>query len=190
MKKITRMSLQELAKEMPVLSDAEQSAFIGGDRIIFDNSGHYLRTEVDDNTYDTIKIDGTNSGHILDASTTFSSYSYEDDNKNVATGFMFSGASIGLFEFFAQGTEVEWAYSYNEKEKGESNGMLHTTHQTNEIYGKFYSGFDSYVHSHPNNYTGYSPEDMQVKTGLMDERKGYSYKNFYVYAPDLENPND
>ena len=118
MKKITRMSLQELAKEMPVLSDAEQSAFIGGDRIIFDNSGHYLRTEVDDNTYDTIKIDGTNSGHILDASTTFSSYSYEDDNKNVATGFMFSGASIGLFEFFAQGTEVEWAYSYNEKKKG------------------------------------------------------------------------
>lgn len=187
MKKVTKMSLRDLAKEMPVLSELEQSAFVGGDKLVFDKAGHYIETVWDGNDYNTVNIEGTNSGYILGSETTFSSYEYKDDNGSTATGFMFSGADIGLFEFFAGGTDVEWAYSYNEDDKDEDAGILNTTHSTNSVQGLYSSGFDSFTHSHPNGETGFSDEDRNTFEGL---RNRYGYENFSSYAPGLENEND
>lgn len=181
MKKVTKMSLRDLAKEMPVLSELEQSAFIGGDTLIFDKKGHYVKTIEDGNSYRTVNVEGvdSSSGVILDSSTTFSSYEYKDqETENVATGFMFSNVSIELFELFAKQTDVEWSYSYNEDEKGTSSGMLNTTHQEGGVQGLYYSGFDSLVHNHPNGNTGYSSWDENAKA--MAERR-YDYENFYTF---------
>lgn len=45
MKKLTKSSLEELAQTMPVLSEQEQSLYVGGDIYIMDQNGRIIDTQ-------------------------------------------------------------------------------------------------------------------------------------------------
>lgn len=69
MKKLTKSSLAELAKQMPVLSESEQSTYIGGDIFIIDRNGYIVDT-ITSSTQHGLQTIGTgingDSGNYID----------------------------------------------------------------------------------------------------------------------------
>lgn len=176
MKKLVKSSLEELALEMPVLTELEQMAFIGGDKYIFDENGSLVNTIPMDHDYFAVQNeDFEEVGSIAIEGGI-------EKNKDWTTGSMFSGEGIGVdvFKFMADNTKVEWALSTS----GNSYGVLTTSERTNSVEHRGQAGFDSFYHSHPGwgDYDKASEDDLRSAEDL----KKLGYTNFQIYAPKRE----
>lgn len=189
MKKLTKSSLEELAQTMPVLSEQEQSLYVGGDIYIMDQNGRIIDTQ-SSSTAHGLLIQGTgpdNSGVYTDLESgvmpVAKKYDIEESGVVVGQGeeLCFEGENVklSLFEFLANNTKVEWGMSYN---KGEDGGYLDTRHQeSSSTHRGSRDKYDSFVHNHAGG-TGASPDDIVT----FDEyntpnEKGNSYENFSIY---------
>lgn len=212
MKKLTRISLDELAQVMPVLSEWEQKQFVGGDIFYMDRFGRIdpERTEIcpgrDQILTSPDPADSESTGFYIDIpyGMKLSSYDFSDNDSGAKTnkGLLFEdiGASGNyanekkFFEQLVQGTDVEWGWATNKKNGG---GKLFSSHQGGSVdCGPAYTkGYDSLTHSHAQltpNPGGYeldnqqSVEDESVQRNLRRKDKNgeriYDYKEFDIYV--------
>lgn len=176
MRTILKKQLQELRQEMPIIDKEELMTFVGGDRYYFDTSGNFMR--VADSNENKVYAGNDTVGINIDNVTEIEAYI---DNSSNLSGVSISGAKYELFEYLAKNTDYEWALSYNGSgDKPE--GFMNTNFQEDTINPLYKEGFDSIIHSHPNNGDP-SPQDEEVKSGLI-YRGEYDYKYFAVYKPD------
>lgn len=187
MKTLKKCQLEDLKKEMLMLNCCELLSVIGGDRYIFNKEGVWTDT-IEDNGPDIIEVSGAT--YTLEEGTIFQS----GQSVGVAegkSGIIFENAQKGLFEFFANNTDVEWGMSYNDSGKEKNKPVVITSNyssNTCDIVPR--SGYNSYVHSHPNSNPKASPDDSeqaQLYTELPNVASHYDYDNFYVYTPKKRN---
>lgn len=189
MKKLTKSSLEELAQTMPVLSEQEQSMYVGGDIYIMDARGNLLRTDPSSTAHglfiqgmeagDSGVYTDLKSGVMLSEET----YSVKGESGTVTEkqALIMQGPDldVSLFEFMAEHTIVEWGMSYN---KGENGGYMDTTHEKNVVSHKFNPNkYDSFIHNHAGG-TGPSPDDMKAfdRFGASDT-SGNGYETYTIY---------
>lgn len=183
MKKLVKSSLEELALEMPVLTELEQMAFIGGDKYVFNDKGELIETEECDEDYFVVGFGDTAKELQLSGDLTLT-----QDNSGI--GFEGSAMQKDVFEFLAQNTTVEWGYSFNEENN--TQGFLYTSNDETTINGLPYKdGYDSFVHNHGSNLTAEQRKDHTLvdcydhpsvtdkEDATISATKGY--KNMYIY---------
>lgn len=122
MKKLTRKSLGELAKEMPVIDEIDQHYFIGGGNIYQLNplDGTLSIIGSDDKSFDTLKSMNNNG-----ASQTFSSGILDGMTQKGAGVEIFSAEEAKrLFEFCADNSFVEFGATINIGEGNSGNRYL------------------------------------------------------------------
>ena len=177
MKKLTKKSLEELAKVMPVLSEMEMRSHVGGDHYYFSSEGKLIRQ------VSSIENVFHAGGETLDISGTFS--------VKQSSGLMIEGSNIGrdVFEFLADNTSVEWGYS---SKNDSQEGYLYSSHERHHLtptdIDLYKEGYDNFYHSHgegiSKNDSGLvdvygHPSDQDIKSIADGRAKGYS--NFYIY---------
>lgn len=172
MKTITKRSLDELAKEMPVIEETEMRQVIGGDRFVFDENGELLKRIKDPNNYFVVGSQEISLGDDL------SSPCYG------GTGANFEGGALTkeVFEFMAKNTNVEWALSLNDSG---TKGYLVTSNNQHSV--KIDSipreGYQKLYHSHgsgvdPNASTEYkdiynNPSLQDLEMAKILEKEGF-----------------
>ena len=169
-RKITRASIDELRKEMPVLTVEQQSEVIGGGGRVYyiDSQGYWYSSGITSDDCDYIDIYGNRfaiSGSI----------NLDINAKGLQiTG---SGANLELSQFFASNTCVEWALCCNQYQT-DANGTLNTSHRIDGVDQDAYGGgkYNAHIHNHPYNNTP-SGLDLNAKKEL--QKKGYEY--FFIY---------
>lgn len=158
-RKLTRESLTELAKRMPVLSEEVQSFYVGGDRYYFDQQGHYLRTEESD---DNVIIIGSNELILSGA--------LDGLGSGNGSGVSFTGAGVSeqLFAFLAQNTTVEWAYGYN---SGQEGGLIGTSNQEHgvDLGSGNWDNYDTIAHNHGQSYKDMPKRHLEELNGLPSQ---------------------
>lgn len=169
-KKLTRATIDELQKEMPVLNQYEENGIIGGGGLYIINVNGTISYSANSSSDEVIiAIGSIDSGNIirLPGDTQI--------NPTPDGGYMITGSGINrsLYEYITQNTRVEWAL-YENSETGYCGGM-----NTSCIYDKatFYDmpGCDTATHNHEYN-SNPSKEDM-MGAGH------YDYYNIY-YEPN------
>lgn len=108
MKKLNKLTLEQLAKEMPVLSEIEQRSIIGGDNYYLDCSGiiHLSETTKDEkdvlsfnNNKGSLTIDKGILSNMVDRQPGSSGSMYEGNNPQV----------MGLYSILVKYSPVEYA---------------------------------------------------------------------------------
>ncbi len=198
MKKLTRSSLEELAKEMPVLSEVEQQIYIGGDIVEMDANGHFLR-RIEKDGPDQIYVgpsttDPRDSGTFISMPEGITPHEYDikDSSGNLTgeKGFTFDditgsgnfGDYEKLFKALSNATNVEWGLVADSKNKG---GMVYTSHGEHSLdisiakdsEAKQNRNFDTFMHNHEES-NDESPDDVDGNASL----KNYGFKKFGVYS--------
>lgn len=148
MRKKIRQALAELSQECTALSQQEMKGVVGGDRYYFDSSGICTHIEVSN---EHVAIVGNNKLAL------YGSLSGLNGTGDKCANITGDGVSLGLFEFLAQNTDVEWGYAYN---AGESGGFLMTSNmefqiELNKERENMVKGYEYCAHNH-----GIRPKDM------------------------------
>lgn len=182
MKKNSSFNLEELAKVMPVLTEKEQSTFIGGDRYLFNRSGKLVGQEEDPNNYFTIVEYNKDKDEYIEKASMGINGEVEQ-NHQLGTGYMFegSGMNVDVFKFMADNTTVEWGLSTS----GDSTGFLITSNDSTFVNTPLFDGggYDKHYHSHPGYGTqGFSDDDKKAAVGF--EKNGY--RQHYLYTPQTQ----
>lgn len=169
-RKITRASIDELRKEMPVLTVEQQSEVIGGDGRVyyFDSLGQWYSSGVTSDNCDYIVINGNRFEVTGSLNLDINSQGLQ------ITG---SGVNLALSQFLASNTCVEWALCCNQYQT-DANGTLNTSYRVDGVDQDAYGGgkYNTHIHNHPYNSTS-SDKDMNAKEKLKKE--GYEY--FFIY---------
>lgn len=194
MKTITKKSLDELAKEMPVLKETEMCQLIGGDKYVFDEKGIVIDIIEDPHNYFVVMKGGEEV-----------SIGIGNDFKATchvgATGANFEGTAINrdVFEFMAKNTNVEWGLcTYGTSKPG---GYLATSCKENTVEIDTdrvkEEGYTNLYHNHgngvdPNKSREFkeifnNPSETDLKTA--DELEQGGFKEFYVYNEIYEDYN-
>lgn len=165
-KKLTRALIDEIRKEMPVLSLNEEKEVIGGGNLyIIDNRGTITYSSSSSSERNRIVIGSIDSGNIF-------YFSGDVSFTSVANGYRISGSGVSksLFEFLANNTDVEWAM-YEDSNSGY--GFIDTSNEFRSVNVGNYSGYDTFYHNHEINP---SPSD-----GDLDFSASGYYDNYYIY---------
>lgn len=200
MKKLTKKSLKELAKVMPVLSEMEMREYVGGDIIYLNEDGTFSGSVT--SALNQVYIKGQSSPIEIPAGISFRQYSYEYQERGesgfmedkIGNGLLFDFNDSGTFEeqkyFFEQvasRTTSEWGWAHNNPDGDKNqntNGVIFTGGRDNAIdpnimleYGDKY-GYNTFYHSHPEGSEyGQSWKDENLKDQLED--RGYENVGFY-----------
>lgn len=176
-RKITRASIDELRKEMPVLTVEQQSEVIGGDGRVyyFDSLGQYYSSGVTSDNCDYIVINGNR--FVVSGTLNF-------DINSQGLQITGSGVNLELSQFLASNTCVEWALCCNQYQT-DANGTLNTSHIADKTHLDAYGGgkYNTFIHNHPYNDTP-SPDDLNAKKALQEG--GYEY--FFIYRNGKYHP--
>lgn len=177
MKTITKKSLEELAKEMPVIEEFEMRQVIGGDKYVFNEMGALVNVIPDLNNYFTVLDENGKEKAEMALSDQFTR-----DTEDWPTGSMFVGRAIteDVFKFMADNTKVEWALSTNS-----GGGLLTTSEQMDRVAHPLdpdNNEYEKFYHSHPDSldYNDISDEDKDDARS----REAAGYEEFYIYHPD------
>lgn len=168
--KLTRALIDEIRKEMPILSEDENKSVIGGQGglyIISKNgtitySGNSSSNEV------ILAFDSIDSGNIVRLP--------EDTQINpTPDGYMITGSGISkdLFNYIAQNTRVEWVL-YENSETGYTPGMNTSNQETKATVYKM-PGCDTVYHNHEEKPR---PSESDVSG------KGYYQYNYIYFEKD------
>lgn len=109
MRKITRKSLDELAQEMPVISEIEQRSIVGGDDYQLTEWGTIKllrRTEEEDDSLLVFDKEGNYKTGIDITKGVLSGMG----GNNATSKIMGSGAARSLYQFCANNSSVEWCF--------------------------------------------------------------------------------
>ena len=164
--KLTRALIDEIRKEMPILSEDENKCVIGGGSLyIIGDHGTITYSGSTPSDKTMIAVGSIEGGNVFYVSGDVSFCS--TDNGYRISG---SGASKELFEFLANNTDVEWAM-YEDSTSGYA--FIDTSNQYRSVTVGNYSGYDTFYHNHEYNHV---PSD----TDLDFSSEGY-YDNYYIY---------
>ncbi len=108
-RKLTRATIDEVRKEMLVLSLNEEKGVIGGGNLyIIDAQGKITYSSSMSSEQNQIVIGSIDSGNIF-------YFSGDVSFVSVANGYRISGSGVSkrMFEFLANNTDVEWAMYKN-----------------------------------------------------------------------------
>ncbi len=169
-RKLTRATIDEVRKEMPVLNIEEEKTIMGGALYILAQDGSVI--SYNDSNPDQILIsmgswDGAPVIHLPSGSTLQVS-----EGKLVIEGT--SEQNRDIFSFLAQNTSVEWSMCVD---SSNYHFFVGTNHQEKEV-SMAYSGCDTKYHNHQNVWADY-PSDADYETKRKLQEMGY--ENFYIY---------
>lgn len=170
-KKLTRATIDEVRKEMPILSVEEEKSVIGGDGglYIINEDGTIVYSGNSSSDGVIIAIGSIDSGNIIRLPRD------TQINKTPDGGYMITGSGISksVYEYITQNTRVEWAL-YENSETGYCGGMNTSNHYDNvTLYDM--PGCDTATHNHQYN-SNPGRKDL-IGAGH------YDYYNIY-YEPD------
>lgn len=197
-KRITRFKLEELAKEMPILSEDAKRGIIAGKAYSVDQNGNF--TEISGGLNDNY-ISWNNNGVTgfiqISSNTTIKNIISNDPmTGKTSSGTLIEGASVGTFKELANHTNVEWACSCNRIDKNNDPCIINTSHNTGAVLPVLRSGYSTLVHNHQGIDTTSDPQkpivesyddDSSAVNILYHQYRGTSatnYKNFDIYAED------
>lgn len=188
MKTITKKSLDELAKEMPVLKETEMCQLIGGDKYVFDEKGIVI--DIIENSHNYFVVMKGGEEVSIGIGNDFKATCHVG-----ATGANFEGSAINreVFEFMAKNTNVEWGLcTYGTSKPG---GYLVTSNQAHSVELKLNKNQDytCFYHNHGDGINPDSPQDykeiynnpsdadLKNRSGLVDR----GFKEFYIYNESI-----
>lgn len=155
MKELKKKNLETLAKIMPVISEVEQSIYIGGDLYQVNLFGSVRLVERNSDNFDTLTSQYENAGSI-------------QVSKDILSGMVGNGATCivpssstckTLFEYCANNTGVEWGYRIDKM----GNHVIWTDNQMMSLsVDDYITGMcTNIVHSHVSSSGGPSDEDIE-----------------------------
>lgn len=168
--KLTRALIDEIRKEMPVLSQNEEKGVIGGTLYVIGEDGRVLYSNE------------TNSDEVL---VSMGSWDGAPTMKlPQGTSFQISSGQLviegtsehnrEIYSFLTQNTSVEWSMCVD---SSTYHFFAGTNHQEKEV-SMAYSGCDIKYHNHQSEYANYpSDADYETKSKLQE----IGYKEFYIY---------
>lgn len=175
-KKVKRLSLSKIEKQMKTLTIKEKLSTIGGKTIYMDSNGSIIDVTEDHSGWTYINIveqvygAGYNKFEVLN-----SWYTQREINSNGGISFYsFAGDGVTneLFEFLTQNTNVEWGLH----ESDNKYSIVETTYGNSSLYPGYYQGYQGFYHNHQ--YTpNPSGNDYKAKDAL--EKYGYQYFGIY-----------
>lgn len=183
--KISKRTLNELSKELSVLSIEEQTSFVGGDKYVFNDQGMIIDTVSCEGNYIQFGTDGA----IKELHGTFNVTNYG------VSGCTMEGTAVNkdLFEMIAGETNSEWALSLNSGGAYGGDGYLATSLEQHQVAADiaYKKGYDSIYHNHGDGADG-SNYDMRDIYGCpsgddirelnaLGKDPDYDYKMFYIY---------
>lgn len=165
-RKLRRADIDEIQKELPILSKEENKSIIGGGNLyIIDDQGNITYSSNTPSDKTMIAVGSIDSGDIFYLPGDVSFYKAEN-------GYRISGSGVSkkLFEFLSNNTHVEWAMYENS-----TNGyaFIDTSNQYHSVAVDNYSGYDTFYHNHEYNHLP-SNKDLDFSSS------GY-YDNYYIY---------
>lgn len=168
MKKLTRASIDELRKEMPMLTVEEAREIIGGTIYVLSRMGEVIRTYDNNTNQIMLCIDNMDGPSMsLPSGSTF---------VKTEKGYTIEGEGGGtqLFEFLSINTSAEWGIAQNSKTY---DFMLCTSNEAKRLSATYMPGYDTRSHNHET-YNYPSNSDMNAKYKL--ESIGYdTFRIFY-----------
>lgn len=168
--KSTRALIDEIRKEMPVLSQNEEKGVIGGTLYVIGVDGRVLYSN-ETNTDEVLVSMGSWDGAPtmeLPKGTSFQISS----GQLVIEGT--SEQNRDIYSFLTQNTSVEWSMCVD---SSTYHFFAGTNHQEKEV-SMAYSGCDIKYHNHQSEYANYpSDADYETKSKLQE----IGYKEFYIY---------
>lgn len=159
MTKLKKYSLEDLEKTFQCMNELEKAMLIGGGMdYVFDSMGRIKSMSTNDFDYSRALCGSGNSlVYNFKNELVISSYSVHyktHDNKTVdGTSTRMEGGDIGLFEFLADNTEVEWSAQFNGGNSATSSNpcVITTTNDKQVCMTSVESDdYNTFVHSHPN----------------------------------------
>lgn len=184
MKTLKRMQLEDLKNEMPLLDRYEILSIVGGGtEYIFNKSGQIISTRTGDDVEDRYCVSGCAWMDVDSGTTTITSGSNVGGEGRA--GVLIQGGNKEMFEYFADNTDVEWGMSYKSGKKHKNDPVvMSTNYSTDSVDLVATSGYNRFVHSHPNNNTEASPNDQRVAYDYIKGNKSsnYDYDSFEIYT--------
>ena len=175
-KKVGKLPLCKLEKQMQKLTEKDKLSIIGGKTIYMDQDGIIVGSTEDHpgwtyiNIVESVYGIGYNKFKVLN-----SWYTQREINSNGGLGFYsFTGNGVTneLFEFLTQNTNVEWGLH----ESDDKYSVIETTHGSSSIYPGYYQGYQGFYHNHQYS-SNPSKSDYQSKEIFA----GYGYEYFGIY---------
>lgn len=159
MTKLKKYGLDDLEKTFQYMNELEKAMLIGGGMdYVFDSMGRIKSMSTNDLDYSRA-LCGSNNSLVYNFKNelVISSYTvtYEDEEKRMVYGCStrMEGGDIGLFEFLADNTDVEWSAQFNGGADATSSNPCIITTTNNKTLCRTRlekETNNSFMHSHPN----------------------------------------
>lgn len=171
MAKLKKYSLEDLEKTFQCMNELEKAMLVGGGMdYVFDSMGRIKSMSTNDLDYSRA-LCGSGSSLVYNFKNelVISSYlvTYEDEEKRVVYGYStrMEGGNIGLFDFLADNTDVEWSAQFNGGADATSSNPCIITTTNSKTRCLTYlekETNDTFVHSHPDGSNRKPSENAQL----------------------------